>query len=87
MPYKSYLTYTGKSVCIYSYNSRGFGPEKQDICKILMSNSGESFSILCNQENFLLAGNGYKIKQCLMQIEDNKTRCGCLLLQQTDPFF
>jgi endonuclease/exonuclease/phosphatase family metal-dependent hydrolase len=30
-----------------------------------MSNSGESFSILCNQENFLLGGNGYKIKQCL----------------------
>ena len=62
-------TYTsnqdGKSLCIYSYNSRGFAQEKQDLCKLLMSTSGNTYPILCNQENFLLRSNGYKIKQCL----------------------
>ena len=64
-PNNSNLPRIGKSICIYSYNSRGFAQEKQDVCKILMSNSGSSYSVLCNQENFLLRGNGYKIKQCL----------------------
>ena len=56
---------TGKSLCIYSYNSRGFAQEKQDLCKIMMSTSGNTYPILCNQENFLLRSNGYKIKKCL----------------------
>ena len=56
---------TGKSLCIYSYNSRGFAQDKQDLCKLLMSTSGNTYPILCNQENFLLRSNGYKIKQCL----------------------
>ena len=30
-----------------------------------MSNTGESYPILCNQENFILNANRYKIKQCL----------------------
>ena len=62
-------TYTrnqeGKSLCIYSYNSRGFAQDKQDLCKLLMSTSGNTYPVLCNQENFLLRSNGYKIKQCL----------------------
>ena len=30
-----------------------------------MTTSDNFYSILCNQENFLLKGNSYKIKQCL----------------------
>ena len=54
-----------KSLCIFSYNSRGFNTDKQDICKTIMMNSATYFPILCNQENFLLHGNRYKIKQCI----------------------
>ena len=43
-----------KSICIYSFNSRGFSEEKQDLCKILMIESTNHIPILCNQENFLL---------------------------------
>ena len=64
-PYTRNTISTGKSICIYSYNSRGFAQEKQDLCKLLMSTSGNTYPILCNQENFLLRSNGYKIKQCL----------------------
>ena len=52
------------TLCICSYNSRGFNEEKKDLCKTLMMQS-ENIPILCNQENFLLQGNGYKIEQCL----------------------
>ena len=64
-PYINNFKQTGKSICIYSYNSRGFAEEKQDLCKILMSSTGCTYPILCNQENFLLQANGYKIKKCL----------------------
>ena len=58
--------YKGKdSVCIFSYNSRGFSQEIQDLCKMLMINSEKYFPILCNQENFLLQSNNFKVKQCL----------------------
>ena len=60
-------TYTNKNICLYSYNSRGFSEDKQDICKILMCMTGDNLPILCNQENFLLNNNGYKIRQCLPQ--------------------
>ena len=53
------------SVCIFSYNSRAFSQEKQDLCKMLMINSEKYFPILCNQENFLLQSNNFKVKQCL----------------------
>ena len=56
---------TGMSICIYSYNSRGFAQEKQDLLKILMSSSGRTYPIICNQENFMLRANSYKIKNCL----------------------
>ena len=59
-------TYKGKkSICIFSYNSRGFTEDKQDICKLLMTNTDNYYLILCNQENFLLKGNNYKVSQCL----------------------
>ena len=53
------------SICIYSYNPRGFSEDKQDVCKILFVDTEKYYPILCNQENFLLKGNNYKIKQCL----------------------
>ena len=53
-----------KKICIYSYNSRGFNEEKQNVCKTLMINSERYIPILCNQENFLLNGNRFKVKQC-----------------------
>ena len=53
------------AITVYSYNSRGFDSSKQNICKLLMNNSGSSIPILCNQENFLLKANIFKIKQCL----------------------
>ena len=64
-PYTRNVNSTGKSICIYSYNSRGFAQEKQDICKLLMCSTGCTYPILCNQENFVLRGNGYQIKKCL----------------------
>ena len=50
-------------ICVISYNSRGFGIEKQEFCKYLVSEqfSGNRIPILCNQENFTLKGNCYKI--------------------------
>ena len=53
------------SLCVFSYNSRGFTEDKQDICKMLFANTDEYYPIICNQENFLLKGNGYKVSQCL----------------------
>ena len=53
------------SLRIFSYNSRGFSDEKKDFCKTLMIHSENYVPILCNEENFLLQGNGYKIEQCL----------------------
>ena len=53
------------SICIFSYNSRGFTEDKQDICKSLMTDTDKYYPILCNQENFILKANNYKISQCL----------------------
>ena len=52
-------------LCIYSYNSRGFSEEKQDLCRLLMTKTDKYYPILCNQENFLLKNNSFKVKQCL----------------------
>ena len=51
--------------CIFSYNSRGLNITKQDAIQTLLSISGNSLPIICNQENFLLEANEYKIRQCL----------------------
>ena len=53
------------TLCIFSYNSRGFNITKQDDIQTLLSISGNSLPIICNQENFLLEANEYKIRQCL----------------------
>ena len=43
--------YKGKdSVCIFSYNSRGFSQEQQDLCKMLMINSEKYFPIFRARE-------------------------------------
>lgn len=54
-----------KSLCIFSYNSRGFTEDKQKVCKMLCAENREYHAILCNQEHFLLRNNCYKIRQCL----------------------
>ena len=54
-----------KSICFFSYNTRGFGEDKQDVCKILTIKNKNYIPILCNQENFLLHGNRRKVEQCL----------------------
>ena len=53
------------SLCVFSYNSRDFSDKKKDLCKILMIHSENYVPILCNQENYLVQGNGYRIEQCL----------------------
>ena len=54
-------------VCVISYNSRGFSDIKTDFMKFLLSNAvtGNKIPILCNQENFILRDNAYKLKQAL----------------------
>ena len=52
------------SLSIFSYNSRDFNTTTQDTIQTL-SISGSSLPIICNQENFLLKVNEYKIRQCL----------------------
>ena len=54
-----------KDICIFSYNSRGFHDGNQSICKDLLTLAGNKIPIICNQENFMLKGNKYKIEQCL----------------------
>ena len=55
------------SVCVLSYNSRGFCKFKQNFCEFLTSENvvGNSLPILCNQENFILKANSYKISNAL----------------------
>ena len=55
------------NLCFVSYNSRGFGYDKQQFCKYLVSEQfvGKNIPILCNQENFILKGNCYKIVQSI----------------------
>ena len=54
-------------VCMISYNSRGFSDIKVEFMKFLLSNSvtGNRVPILCNQENFMLRENAFKLRQAL----------------------
>ena len=54
-----------KKACIISYNSRGFSTMHQDFIKTLTSDKivGDKLPILCNQENFILRGNFYKLRK------------------------
>ena len=54
-----------ENLSLFSYNSRGFDRCKQDILKTLQLLSDDNLPIICNQENFLLKGNGYMIQKCL----------------------
>ena len=58
-------------LCVFSYNSRGFGPLKQEYCRQLISSSvvGDKIPVLCNQENFMLRNNSYKINQPLLNFQ------------------
>ena len=63
---KSVLSYfQDKYFCIYSYNSRGFTADKQEVCQKLLHADKMVIPILCNQEKFLLKVNGYIIEQAL----------------------
>ena len=52
------------TVCMLSYNSRGFNDCKKDFVKDLAKIAGCD-AIICNQENFVLRKNGYTIEQTL----------------------
>ena len=58
---------TSIKVCIYSYNSRGFSDINQNLMKLLVSDSiaGGKIPILCNQENFQLRDNSYRLSKAL----------------------
>ena len=58
------LPFSNKKLCVFSYNSRGFNEQKQEFCNYLLNSVGyNKLAILCNQENFLLRSNTYKIVQ------------------------
>ena len=54
-------------MCLISYNSRGFSKQKDEFCNFLLTPcfNGNKLTILCNQENFVLKGNSYKIRKAL----------------------
>ena len=53
------------NICLYSYNSRGFDIIKQQFCMELINIDKNSTPILCNQENFVLKGNGHLIRRAI----------------------
>jgi len=53
---------TSDNVRILSYNSRGFDIDKRKFCVELLSMCKDAIPILCNQENFVLKGNGHFIR-------------------------
>ena len=60
---EDFMKMTKTNVCCISYNSRGFGSIKTNFIKYLTSKEvvGDKLPILCNQENFILRDNSYKI--------------------------
>ena len=56
---------TDNKVCFFSYNSRGFGDIEQDFMRFLLSDTATAncIPILCNQENFILRDNSYKLRK------------------------
>lgn len=64
----TYINNKNLKLRILSYNSRGFDSIKQKFCQNLLRENGtddQKISILCNQENFVLRGNKFKINQAL----------------------
>ena len=64
---QTFNSLTTQEVCVISYNSRGFNKLHQEFIKTLVSDQvvGDNFPIICNQENFILKGNFYKILQAV----------------------
>ena len=62
---KENKNYKRNKLRIYSYNSRGFDKIKQQVCSELLKLDNTAASIICNQENFVLKGNKFKIQQAL----------------------
>ena len=64
---QNFRSMTNQEVCVISYNSRGFSEMHQDFIKTLSSDQvvGNRIPIVCNQENFILRGNFYKILQAM----------------------
>ena len=58
---------TGNKICLTSFNSRGFSEHKADLCKFVLSQyvNVDKIPVLCNQENFLLKSNSYRIRKAL----------------------
>ena len=56
-------TYTYDNICFYLYNSRGFGDDKQEICKT--DDKEPEVCIYFLQPRKLLNNNKFKLKQCL----------------------
>ena len=54
-----------ENIRIYSFNSRGFDEIKQKVCMDILNSDDDHTTILCNQENFVLKGNGHLIKRAL----------------------
>ena len=52
-----------QKICFLSYNSRGFSDLKIEFMNLLLSQEvvGDKLPILCNQENFILRDNSYKL--------------------------
>ena len=62
-----FLINASQELCIWSFNSRGFCSQKQDFCRYLSEPQavGNCIPIICNQENFVLRANSYKIVNAL----------------------
>ena len=56
-----------QKICILSWNSRGSSQQKLQFMKNLVSPQtvGNKLAIICNQENFILKANTYKLFQSL----------------------
>ena len=52
-------------ICLFSWNSRGWGDQTQKVCKSLSLIAGDKVPIICNQENFLLRANAYMVNKAL----------------------
>ena len=54
-------------LCLISWNSRGSSSQKLQFAKYLVSSEvvGNKIPILCNQENFVLKANTYRLEQAI----------------------
>ena len=69
MDIKNHTAKPSKNLRIYSYNSRGFDLDKQNVCNELIQLDTYSVPIICNQENFVLERNDYLIRKALEEFQ------------------